>query len=84
MGDRAGAEGVAFEGDGDGGGQAARTWRKRNAALVVATQSAIDITATPGAAPLLESMPTKLFLANPDFPAVSGRRRSSSPTTSCG
>ena len=49
--------------------EAARTWRKRNAALVVATQSVTDITATPGAAPLLESMPTKLFLANPDFPA---------------
>ena len=49
--------------------EAARTWRKRNAALVVATQSVTDITTTPGAAPLLESMPTKLFLANPDFPA---------------
>ena len=49
--------------------EAAKTWRKRNAALVLATQSATDITETPGAAPLLESMPTKLFLANPDFPA---------------
>jgi len=50
--------------------EAARTWRKRNAALVVATQSVTDITQTAGAAPLLESMPTKLFLANPDFPAA--------------
>ncbi len=50
--------------------EAARTWRKRNAALILATQSAADITQTPGAAALLESMPTRLFLANPDFPAA--------------
>ena len=49
--------------------EAAKTWRKRNAALVLATQSAGDVTATPGARGLLESMPTKLFLANPDLPA---------------
>ena len=48
--------------------EAAKTWRKRNAALVLATQSAVDVTATKGASPLLESMPTKLFLANPDLP----------------
>lgn len=48
--------------------EAAKTWRKRNAALVLATQSAVDVTATPGASALLESMPTKLFLANPDLP----------------
>ena len=45
--------------------EAAKTWRKRNAALIVATQSVTDLTAT-----LLESMPTRLFLANPDFPAA--------------
>ena len=50
--------------------EAAKTWRKRNAALIVATQSVTDLTATPGAATLLESMPTRLFLANPDFPAA--------------
>ena len=49
--------------------EAAKTWRKRNAALVMATQSAVDVTGTPGAAALIESMPTKLFLANPDLPA---------------
>ena len=49
--------------------EAAKTWRKRNAALILATQSAVDVTATTGAQPLLESMPTKLFLANPDLPA---------------
>ena len=48
--------------------EAAKTWRKRNAALVLATQSAVDVTGTDGAAALLESMPTKLFLANPDLP----------------
>ena len=50
--------------------EAARTWRKRNAALILATQSVTDITETAGAAALLESMPTRLFLANPDFPAA--------------
>ena len=48
--------------------EAAKTWRKRNAALVMATQSAVDVTSAPGAAALIESMPTKLFLANPDLP----------------
>ena len=48
--------------------EAAKTWRKKNAALVIATQSAIDVTGTAGAEALLESMPTKLFLANPELP----------------
>ena len=48
--------------------EAAKTWRKKNAALIVATQSAVDVTGTAGADALLESMPTKLFLANPDLP----------------
>ena len=48
--------------------EAAKTWRKKNAALIIATQSAVDVTETPGAAALLESMPTKLFLANPALP----------------
>ena len=47
--------------------EAAKTWRKRNAALVLATQSLVDLSAA-GAEPLLESLPTRLFLANPDFP----------------
>lgn len=49
--------------------EAAKTWRKRNAALVLATQSAVDLTDTEGAQALLESLPTKFFLANPDLPA---------------
>ena len=53
--------------------ESAKTWRKRNAALVMATQSAVDITGTAGAEPLLESMPTKIFLANPDLPSQAGQ-----------
>ena len=41
--------------------EAAKTWRKKNAALVLATQSAVDVTATP-----------KLFLANPELPDAVG------------
>ena len=52
--------------------EAAKTWRKKNAALIVATQSAVDVTGTAGAEALLESMPTKLFLANPDLPDKAG------------
>jgi len=48
--------------------EAAKTWRKHNAALILATQSATDITDTAGAAGLLESLPTTLFLANPSLP----------------
>jgi len=48
--------------------EAAKTWRKKNAALILATQSAVDMTGTSGASALLESIPTKLFLANPELP----------------
>ena len=48
--------------------EAAKTWRKKNAALILATQSTVDMTGTPGASALLESIPTKLFLANPELP----------------
>ena len=48
--------------------EAAKTWRKHNAALILATQSAADITGTAGAEVLLESLPTKLFLSNPNLP----------------
>ena len=52
--------------------EAAKTWRKKNAALIMATQSAGDVTGTPEAAGLLESMPTKIFLANPNLPEKVG------------
>ena len=48
--------------------EAAKTWRKHNAALILATQSAADITGTDGADVLLESLPTKLLLSNPNLP----------------
>ena len=48
--------------------EAAKTWRKKNAALIMATQSAVDVTGTTGAEALLESMPSRLFLANPGLP----------------
>ena len=35
--------------------EAAKTWRKKNAALILATQSAVDLTGTAGAEALLES-----------------------------
>ena len=46
--------------------EAAKTWRKRNAALVLATQSLVDLSSA-GAEPLLDSIPTRLFLSQPDF-----------------
>ena len=47
--------------------EAAKTWRKKNAALVLATQSLTDLSSA-GAESLLESIPTRLFLSHPDFP----------------
>ena len=53
--------------------EAAKTWRKKNAALIMATQSAVDVTSHARARPrLLESMPTKIFLANPNLPEKVG------------
>ena len=46
--------------------EAGKTWRKRNGVLVIATQSPGDVVGTEPQ--LLESLPTKVFLANPDFP----------------
>ena len=48
--------------------EAAKTWRKRNAALIMATQSVVDVSNSTEALALLEMLPTKIFLANPDFP----------------
>ena len=41
---------------------------RRTPRSIIATQSAVDVTGTAGAEALLESMPTKLFLANPELP----------------
>ena len=53
--------------------EAAKTWRKRNAALVMATQSVGDVSSSPDALALLEMLPTKIFLANPDFPLAAAQ-----------
>ncbi len=49
--------------------EASKTWRKRNAALILATQSAVDVSEGSNAQALLESMPTKIFLPNPSMDA---------------
>ena len=48
--------------------EAAKTWRKKNAALLLATQSGADLSRADTARGLLEATPTRLFLANPEFP----------------
>jgi len=45
---------------------AIRTFRKRNAGIILATQSLTEIAASPYCNLLLESCPTKVFLPNPD------------------
>ena len=57
--------------------EASKTWRKRNGALVLATQSIGDI--LKGGRQLLESLPTKVFLANPEFPEEAARVLDLSP-----
>ncbi|MCY4588739.1 MAG: hypothetical protein OXB98_22170, partial [Bryobacterales bacterium] len=43
--------------------EAARTWRKRNAALILATQSVTDIVGGAATGALIESIPNRLFLS---------------------
>jgi len=45
--------------------EALKTWRKRNAAMILATQSSEDFAATDLLRTVIESCPTKFFLANP-------------------
>jgi len=45
--------------------EALKTWRKKNAAMVMATQSGDDLLASGMLSTIVESCPTKLFLANP-------------------
>ena len=45
--------------------EALKTWRKRNAALVLATQSSDDFIDPDLLRTVVESCPTKVFLANP-------------------
>jgi type IV secretion system protein VirB4 len=47
--------------------EALKTWRKRNAAMILATQSSEDLLRSEMLATVVESCPTKFFLANPDM-----------------
>ena len=45
--------------------EALKTWRKKNGAMILATQSSDDLLASEMLPVAVESCPTKLFLANP-------------------
>ncbi len=45
--------------------EALKTWRKRNAAMILATQSSDDLLRSEMLATVAENCPTKFFLANP-------------------
>jgi type IV secretion system protein VirB4 len=47
--------------------EALKTWRKRNAAILLATQSVDDFASTDLLRTVIESCPTKLLLANPSL-----------------
>jgi type IV secretion system protein VirB4 len=44
-----------------------KTWRKRNAAMILSTQTVDDFASTDLLRTVIESCPTKLLLANPAF-----------------
>ncbi|MBW4045565.1 MAG: DUF87 domain-containing protein [Acidobacteria bacterium] len=47
--------------------RAQRTWRKKNSAMLLATQSVVELAASEMLSIVNESCPTKLFLANPNL-----------------
>jgi len=47
--------------------RAQKTWRKKNAAMIMATQSVVELMASEMLQVVNESCPTKIFLANPNF-----------------
>jgi type IV secretion system protein VirB4 len=47
--------------------EALKTWRKKNAAMILATQSSDDLTRSEMLQVAVESCATKMFLANPDM-----------------
>ena len=53
--------------------QALKTWRKRNAAMVLSTQSGEDFLDPDLLRTVVESCPTKIFLANPGLDVVRAR-----------
>jgi len=53
--------------------EALRTWRKKNAAMILATQSSDDLLRSEMLSVVVESCATKMFLANPDIDVHSYR-----------
>jgi type IV secretory pathway VirB4 component len=53
--------------------EALKTWRKRNAAMILATQSSEDLERSDLLRTVVDSCPTKLFLANPAMDLVRAR-----------
>ena len=47
--------------------RAQKTWRKKNAAMILATQSVHELAQSQMLETVAESCPTKIFLANPDI-----------------
>ncbi|MDQ6708818.1 MAG: hypothetical protein M3Z85_22895, partial [Acidobacteriota bacterium] len=47
--------------------EALKTWRKKNAAMILTTQSSDDLLRSEMLSVVVESCPTKMFLANPDL-----------------
>jgi type IV secretion system protein VirB4 len=54
--------------------EALKTWRKKNAVVILATQSSDDLTSSEMLPLVVESCPTKLFLANPGMDRDAYRR----------
>lgn len=52
--------------------EAAKTWRKKNGCLWIATQSPEDLLSEGRAPPLLDSLASRIYLANPEMPAHAG------------
>ena len=55
--------------------EALKTWRKRNAAMLLATQSSDDFATSDLLRTVIESCPTKFFLANPGLDVNQARER---------
>ena len=53
--------------------QAVKTWRKRNAAMILATQSSTDLERSDMLRVIVESCPTKMFFANPGMDRLAYR-----------
>src|SRR5215471_6510872 len=53
--------------------EALKTWRKRNAAVLLSTQSSEDFADRDLLRTVIESCPTKVFLSNPDLDAAHAR-----------